>query len=88
MTERRHTEPLPLGGRGGLPYSKGLMARALMVTGVTADRAYELARRIEADLSAQGIDEVDLDRLSQLEQLGSVPQAVESPLPHPPVSRI
>jgi len=66
MTERRHTEPLPLGGRGGLPYSKGLMARALMVTGVTADRAYELARRIEADLSAQGIDEVDLDRLSQL----------------------
>jgi hypothetical protein len=28
------------------------------------------------------------DRLSQLEQLGSVPQAVESPLPHPPVSRI
>ncbi|HEY6016924.1 MAG TPA: hypothetical protein VIU16_09075, partial [Gaiellaceae bacterium] len=43
MSERRHTEPLPLGGRSGLPYSKGLMSRALMVTGVPADRAYELA---------------------------------------------
>jgi len=30
MTEPRHADPLPLGGRDGLPYSKGLMARALM----------------------------------------------------------
>jgi 2-phosphoglycerate kinase len=66
MSERRHTEPLPLGGRSGLPYSKGLMSRALMVTGVPADRAYELARRIEADLGAQGGDEVELDRLEEL----------------------
>jgi len=66
VTERRHTEPLPLGGQGGLPYSKGLMARALMVTGVPADRAYELARRIEADLAAQGATEVDLERLQGL----------------------
>lgn len=66
MSERRHTEPLPLGGRSGLPYSKGLMSRALMVTGVPADRAYELARRIEADLGAQGVDEVELDRLEEL----------------------
>ncbi len=66
MTERRHTEPLPLGGRTGLPYSKGLMARALMVTGVPTFRAYELARRIEADLEATGADEVDLDRVHEL----------------------
>lgn len=66
MTWRRHAEPLPLGGRGGLPYSKGLMARALMVTGIPAGRAYELAYRVEADLSARGIDEVDLERLSEL----------------------
>ena len=38
-------EPLPLGGEDGLPYSKGLMARALMAAGVSAERAYELARR-------------------------------------------
>jgi len=66
VTERRHTEPLPLGGRTGLPYSKGLMARALMVTGVPTFRAYELARRIEADLEATGVDEVDLDRVHEL----------------------
>ena len=66
MSERRRTEPLPLGGRSGLPYSKGLMSRALMVTGVPADRAYELARRVEADLGAQGADEVELDRLEEL----------------------
>lgn len=73
MSERRHTEPLPLGGRDGLPYSKGLMARALTATGVPGDRAYELARRIEADLGEHGVDEVDLDRLQELavEVLGS-----------------
>ena len=66
MSERRHTEPLPLGGRDGLPYSKGLMARALMVTGVPADRAYELARRLAEDLDSRQLDEVDLDRFEEL----------------------
>lgn len=66
MTERRHHEPLPLGGRDGLPYSKGLMARALMATGVPADRAYELARQVEAELAACGEDELGLDRLQEL----------------------
>ena len=33
-----------------LPYSKGLMARALIATGMPAVRAYELARRIDEDL--------------------------------------
>ena len=53
MTERRRADPLPLGG-DGLPYSKGLLARVLMVTGVPADRAYELALRVEQDLVARG----------------------------------
>jgi 2-phosphoglycerate kinase len=66
MSERRHSEPLPLGGRDGLPYSKGLMARALMVTGVPAVRAYDLARRLGDDLTARGVDEVDLERLEEL----------------------
>ena len=65
MTERRRVDPLPLGG-DGLPYSKGLLARVLMVTGVPADRAYELALRVEQDLVARGEAQVDLDRLEEL----------------------
>ena len=49
MTQPRHTEPHPLGGEG-LPYSKGLMAKALMGTGLSPERAYELARLIESAL--------------------------------------
>jgi 2-phosphoglycerate kinase len=64
MSERRHTDPLPLGG--DQPYSKGLMARALMRVGVSAVRAYELARRIEKDLVDHAKDVVELDRLQEL----------------------
>jgi 2-phosphoglycerate kinase len=66
MTEPRHADPLPLGGRDGLPYSKGLMARALIAAGVPAVRAYELAQRVGVDLAARGEDAVDLDRLEEL----------------------
>ena len=66
MTEPRHAEPLPLGGKDGLPYSRGLMARALMAAGVSAVRAYELAHRVGADLCERGEESVDLDRLEQL----------------------
>ena len=66
MTEPRHADPLPLGGRGGLPYSKGLMARALMAAGVRADRAYELALRVQDDLTERGESTVDIDRLEEL----------------------
>jgi 2-phosphoglycerate kinase len=65
MTERRRSDPLPLGG-DGLPYSKGLMARVLMETGVPAERAYELALRVESDLVARGETQVELDRLEEL----------------------
>jgi len=67
MTERRRADPLPLGG-DGLPYSKGLMARVLMATGVSAERAYELAQRVETDLVARRETRVDLDRLEELAQ--------------------
>jgi 2-phosphoglycerate kinase len=67
MTERRRADPLPLGG-DGLPYSKGLLARVLMVIGVPADRAYDLALRVEQDLVARGEARVDLDRLEVLAQ--------------------
>jgi 2-phosphoglycerate kinase len=65
VTERRRTDPLPLGGDGE-PYSKGLMARALIRVGVPPARAYELARRIEQDLAERGVEAVDLDRVQEL----------------------
>jgi 2-phosphoglycerate kinase len=65
MAQRRYADPLPLGSDEE-PYSKGLMARALMRAGVTAERAVELARRIEEDLSERGKHIVDFDRLREL----------------------
>ena len=64
MSERRRTDPLPLGGDE--PYSKGLMARALMRVGVTAVRAYELARRVERDLLDRKEDRVPIERVQEL----------------------
>ena len=55
--------PLPLGGEHGLPYSRGLMARALMAVGVSPDRAYALARRVGDDLASRSSDVVEVDRL-------------------------
>ena len=59
-------ERLTLVTPDGLPYSKGVMARALMATGVGAMRAYELATRLEADLRQRGSQTVDLDHLAEL----------------------
>jgi 2-phosphoglycerate kinase len=56
----------PLDLEGQLPYSKGLLARALMATGVSAVRAYELALRVEDDLTERHERTVDLDRLDEL----------------------
>ena len=74
MSQPRRIMPLPLGGEHGLPYSRGLMARALMAVGVAPDRAYSLARRVGDDLESRGSDVVELDRLEALavERLGEV----------------
>jgi 2-phosphoglycerate kinase len=64
MTERRRPDPLPLGGDE--PYSKGLMARALMRVGVSAVRAYEIARRVESDLVQRKEETVELARVQEL----------------------
>ena len=66
MTERRYLAPLPLGGDDDPPWSKGLMSRALAATGLTVTRAYELARRADADMAERGTDRLDLDRLAEL----------------------
>ena len=66
MSERRHRQPLPLGGEDGLPFSKGLLARALIATGVPSEKAYELALTAEADLAAAGGRASSLERLHEL----------------------
>jgi 2-phosphoglycerate kinase len=59
--------PLPLGGDElGLPYSRGLMARALMAAGVPAHRAYSLASRVGDELSGRGSRRVELEQLESL----------------------
>src|SRR5207237_6248054 len=65
----RRSEPLPLGD-AELPYSKGLMARALIATGVPADQAYGLARRIEVDLAEAGKPAANIERLEVLAREG------------------
>jgi 2-phosphoglycerate kinase len=74
VSQQRRVEPLPLGGEHGLPYSKGMMARALMAVGVTPQRAYELAVRIQHDLTVRGAEVADIDRIDELaaEILGQV----------------
>jgi 2-phosphoglycerate kinase len=72
MTQHRHN-PFPLGDEN-LPYSKGLMARALIAVGVGGVRAYELARQVEIDLARRDERVVELERLHELaiEILGPV----------------
>jgi 2-phosphoglycerate kinase len=65
MSHPRHVEPLPLGTEEQ-PYSKGLMARALVAVGVPPVRAYELARRIDNDLVERGEQTLELERLEEL----------------------
>ena len=58
MTQHRHN-PFPLGDES-LPYSKGLMARALIAVGVGGVLAYELARQVEIDLARRDERVVEL----------------------------
>jgi 2-phosphoglycerate kinase len=64
VNERRHVTPLPLGDE--IPFSKGLMARALAVTGLDPERAYLIAHRADRDLVERGAVSLDLDRLGEL----------------------
>jgi 2-phosphoglycerate kinase len=73
VSHPRHSEPLPL-GTPDQPYSKGLMARALVAVGVPLGRAYELAKRIDQDLVDRGEQSTDLERVEELsvEVLGEI----------------
>jgi 2-phosphoglycerate kinase len=66
VSSRRFGDPLPLGEPGGLPYSKGLMARALVAAGVPIEPAYLLAQRLEVDLAERDARAVTLERLDEL----------------------
>jgi 2-phosphoglycerate kinase len=58
----------------GLPYSKGLRASELMVTGLTAYRAYQVAEQVEdrllerkvATVTSEELDDLTIDVLSDL----------------------
>jgi 2-phosphoglycerate kinase len=65
VSHPRHADPLPLGS-ADQPYSKGLMARALVAVGVGPVRAYELARRIDEDLQQRREQTLELERLDVL----------------------
>jgi 2-phosphoglycerate kinase len=50
----------------GLPYSKGLTAQTLSATGLSPERSFELARRVEGRLAELGALEVDVTGLREL----------------------
>jgi 2-phosphoglycerate kinase len=66
VTEPRRLEPLPLGAHGGPRYSKGLIARALMATGLAPEPAYALARRLEGEAAARNGKVITLDRVEEV----------------------
>jgi 2-phosphoglycerate kinase len=53
-------------GEPGLPYSKGLMASRVMVSGLPSFRAYQVAERIEEVLVARGAPSVTPDDLNSI----------------------
>ena len=53
-------------GEPGLPYSKGLRASELMVTGLSAFRAYQVAEEVEERLLAEGAKSVTPEELAEL----------------------
>ena len=50
----------------GLPYSKGLMAQAMSATGLSPERAFELARIVERRLDERGAGTIDIAGLRAL----------------------
>jgi 2-phosphoglycerate kinase len=50
----------------GLPYSKGLMAQSLSATGLSQERAFELARIVERRLAEATTPEIGVEELRQL----------------------
>ena len=64
MSDRRQVIPLPLGD--DVPFSKGLLARALIVTGLDPERAHTIARCADKDLADRNATSLDFDRLGEI----------------------
>jgi 2-phosphoglycerate kinase len=64
VSDRRQVIPLPLGD--DVPFSKGLLARALIVTGLDPERAHTIARCADKDLADRKATSLDLDRLGEI----------------------
>lgn len=63
MAEERRTQVFIAGQEGGLPYSKGLAASSLMVTGLPPGRCYSVANAVEKTLLDLDRDSVTSDEL-------------------------
>jgi 2-phosphoglycerate kinase len=59
MTGNKRTSPIVISDREpGLPYSKGLTASQVMVTGLSPYRSYQVAERIEDGLIERGVTSI------------------------------
>lgn len=67
MRRNRRTKQIIVTDREpGLPYSKGLMASEVMVSGLSPYRSYQVAERIEKRLLERGVTSITSDRLRTL----------------------
>ena len=67
MSREKRTAPIVIAGdEPGLPYSKGLMASQVMVTGLSPYRSYKVAERIEDQLIERKIESISQEELRSL----------------------
>lgn len=66
MTETRRKHIFVAEREHGLPYSKGMTASSLMVTGIPPAKAYSIASEVERELHALGSATVTVERLTDL----------------------
>jgi 2-phosphoglycerate kinase len=66
MTESRRKHIFITEREHGLPYSKGLTASSLMVTGIGPARSYAVANKVEEELRQLGQDRVSPEKLRAL----------------------
>lgn len=66
MAESKTKKHIIVSDRAGLPFSKGLLASSMMATGLSPNRAYQVAERIESDLLEEGKLEIRSAELRDL----------------------
>jgi len=67
MTKDNKNQPILISDReAGLPYSKGLMASQVMVTGLSPWRSYQVAEAIEERLRELGSPSVTTEELDRI----------------------